>query len=73
MIDRLTILFCRVFFTLAMLLLAVAVTDWTLHLFGWRLRWQWYQPGRLFEFSGILMIFVIALLLRQIRQALRRP
>ena len=73
MIDKLTSVFCRLFFAIALLLLAVAVIDRILGFFGWRLLWVSYQPGRLLEFAGILMTFVIALLLRQIREALRKP
>ncbi len=73
MIDRLTSAFCRLFFTASVLLLVLAVVDWGLGFFGWRLKWLSYQPRRLLEFAAILMIFVIALLLRQVRQALRKP
>lgn len=64
-------LFSRLAFSLALTLLAIAVWEWALQLFGWTLSWMPYVPGRLFEFAGILMIFVIAMLLRQIRNAVR--
>ena len=63
--------FSRLFFFVALILLLVAVWDWVLHLFGYSLSFLPYQPGRLFEFSAILVIFVIAVLLRQIRDALK--
>ena len=65
-------LFSRLFFGVALTMLTVAVWEWILQLFGWTLTWMPYVPGRLFEFAGILMIFVIAMLLRQIRDALRK-
>lgn len=71
MINKLTSFFARVFFTVAVILLVVAVIDWFLALFGWHFTWVPYHPGRLLEFSGILMIFVMVLLLRQIRESLR--
>ncbi len=73
MINKLTSAFCRLFFIAAALLFVVAVCDWALRLFGWRLKYLSYQPGRLLEFAGILVIFVVALLLRQIRESLRKP
>lgn len=64
-------LFNRLCFGMAVGLFAVAVWEKVLRLFGWTLSWVPYDPGRLFEFAGILMIFVMAVLLRQIRDALR--
>jgi hypothetical protein len=70
MIDKLTSFFNRLFFTVACVLLFLAVWDRILKLFGWTIAW-FYEPGRILEFSAILMIFVIALLLRQIREELK--
>ncbi len=70
MIDKLTSIVCRVFFVIAFILLIIAIWDKFLRLFGWTLSFVPYQPGRIFELSGILMIFVLALLLRQIREKL---
>ena len=70
MIDKWTSIFCRVFFVIAFALLIIAIWDRFLRLFGWTLSFVPYQPARLFELSGILMIFVLALLLRQIREKL---
>lgn len=64
--------FSRLFFFAAFVLLVVAVWDWVLRLFGYTLSWLPYQPGRLFEFAAIMLIFVIAVLLRQIRDAVRK-
>jgi hypothetical protein len=70
MIDKLISFFNRLFFTLACILLLLAIWDRVLQLFGWTIDWQ-YGAGRILEFSAIMMIFVIALLLRQIREQLK--
>ena len=71
MVDKLTSILSRLFFLVALLLLIFAVVDWFLRLFGWTFSWLTYQPGRLFEFAAMLMICVVVLLLRQIRESLR--
>jgi hypothetical protein len=70
MIDKMTSVICRLFFAVAFILLIVAVWDRVIILFGWTIAW-YYMPSRLFEFSTMLMIFVIALVLRQIREELK--
>ena len=72
MIDKLTSFLSRLFFFVAFVLLIIAIVDWFLRLYGWTFSWIPYQPGRIFEFSAILMIVVIVLLLRQIREAVRK-
>jgi hypothetical protein len=62
----------RLLFIVAALLFILAVWNWALGWFGYHLTWVPYEPGRLFEFSAILVVFVIALLLRQIRDTLRQ-
>ena len=68
MIDKLSHYFCRTLFGFAVALLAVAVFERVLGSLGWTLSFIAYEPSRLLEFSAILIIFVIALLLRQIRE-----
>jgi len=63
--------FSRLLFFVAVVLSLVAVWDWLLRLFGYSLPWLPYGPWRLVEFAAVVMIFVIALLLRQIRDHLR--
>ena len=70
MVNKLTSIFSRIFFVVASLLLLIAIIDWILRLFGWTFSWIPYQPGRLLEFAAYIMIFVIVLLLRQIREKL---
>ncbi len=73
MIDKMTSIFCRLFFAVASLLFIVAGVSWVIGLFGWKFLWLPYQPGRLFELAAIMVIFIVALMLRQIREALRKP
>ena len=72
MIDKAISLLCRIFFVVALVLLIIAVWDRILMFFGWTLTFLTYHPGRLLELSALLMIFVIALLLRQIREILQK-
>jgi hypothetical protein len=71
MIEKFMSIFSRVAFSISLLLLVIAVWDWLIRYFGWRLSWNIYSPGRLIEFSGIFMVFVIAILLRQIRETMK--
>jgi len=64
--------FSRLLFFVAFIMMVVAVWDWIIRLFGYTLSWLPYQPGRLLEFAAIMLIFVIAVLLRQIRDATRK-
>lgn len=60
----------RVFFFAAFLLLAVAVFERLINYFGFTILGSSYTPGRMLEFAGIMLLFVIALLLRQTREGL---
>ena len=68
MIDKLSHYSCRIIFGISIALLAVAVLEEVLGFLGWTLSFVGYEPGRLLEISATLMIFVIALLLRQVRE-----
>ena len=72
MINTLTSIFCRIFFIISLFLLFIALWDKFIRLFGWTMTWLPYEPGRLFELSAMLMTFVIALLLREIREQLKK-
>lgn len=72
MIDKITSCFSRILFFIALGLLGVAFLNWFLRLLGWTLTWVKYQPGRLMEFAGILILFVIVLMLRQIRELMKK-
>jgi hypothetical protein len=62
----------RFFFGVSFVLLAVAVVEKIANLFHASLLGNEYSPGRLLEFAAIALLFVIALLLRGIREELRR-
>lgn len=61
----------RLLFFVAAILVLVGLWESVLQLFGYTMSWLSYVPGRLIEFAGILTIFLIALLLRQIRDTIR--
>jgi hypothetical protein len=70
--DRLTSFLNRVFFTVAFVFLALAVLDRFVSFFGYTILGRMYTAGRLLEFAAIMLLFVMALLLRQTRDALQR-
>ena len=65
---KLNSLVLRVFFTAAFALLALSVLELVVNFVGYTVLRGSYAPGRLIEFAGIFVVFVIALLLRQIRE-----
>ena len=64
-VDKLTSLALRLFFVGAFAILALAVLDKGLGLIGQDL--PGVLPSQLLQWSVVLLIFVIAILLRQIR------
>jgi hypothetical protein len=58
-------LLIRPFFVAAFVLLVVAIVERAVTA-------ETYSPGRLLEIAAMLMIFVIAMLLRQVRDELRK-
>lgn len=72
MLEQFLKIINRFLFTCAFVIFVIASWNWIIGLFGWTLKWNPYQSGRMFEFSGIFMIFAIALLLRQIREELKK-
>jgi hypothetical protein len=62
----------RVLFLAAFLLLAIAVLDRLVNYFGYTILMGGYTSGRMLEFAGIMLLFVIALVLREARDELRR-
>jgi hypothetical protein len=61
----------RLFFLAAFVLFAAAVIERIANWSGYTIIAERYSPGRLFEFSGIMLLFVITLLLRDIRDTRR--
>jgi hypothetical protein len=62
----------RLCFAVAFILFVVGIVDWALSLGGRRVV-TGYMPGRLIEFGVMFMIPVITVLLREIREELRKP
>jgi len=62
----------RLFFAGAIALVGIAVLEKVANLMGYTILRGAYSSGRLFELASLLVIFVIALLLRQIREELKR-
>ncbi|MDH3892444.1 MAG: hypothetical protein OEV49_15355 [candidate division Zixibacteria bacterium] len=61
----------RALFLIAAAMFVVAMLEWVLRWFGYTLTWLPYGPGRLLELAAMMAVFVIMLLLRQIRDILR--
>ncbi len=70
-IDKLSHYSMRTFFLVALVLFVVAVVEWVFSLLN-IMRPTGYMPGRLIEFSAMFMVPVITVLLRQIRDELRK-
>ncbi len=51
--------------------IVVAFLEWIADLLGFSIIGELYGPGRLLELAATLLIFVIAVLLQQIRDGLR--
>ncbi len=66
-LESLSSLFNRLFFLGAFVLFVVAVVEKAVNMTGHTIIGQAYTPGRLFEFAAIMLLFVITLLLRDIR------
>ncbi len=69
-IDNFYRIFSRFLFLLALAMLSAAFVEAAANLFGYTVLRDLYSAGRLVELSAALVIFVIAVLLRQIRDAL---
>jgi hypothetical protein len=62
----------RVFIVVAFLLVLVATVEYLSNLSGYTVLRHAYSAGRLIELAAALTVIVIALLLRQIRDELRK-
>ena len=69
--ESLASIFNRLFFAGAFILFAVALLEKAANLAGYTIIGLTYSPGRLFEFAAIMLLFVITLLLRNIRETAR--
>ncbi|HKQ61393.1 MAG TPA: hypothetical protein VJS92_08870 [Candidatus Polarisedimenticolaceae bacterium] len=74
MTDKLFSLVSRVFFAAAFGLLGLVLVEKAVNLAGFTIlssRYLNYSTGRLLEFASVLLLFVLALLLRQLREELK--
>jgi hypothetical protein len=69
-IDNLYKIFSRFLFFLALAMLAIGFVEIAANLLGYTVLSRAYTGGRLVELSAALLVFVVAILLRQIRDAL---
>ncbi len=70
-IDKYISIANRLLFFGGFALVSLAILEALVRIFGYTILRGSYTSGRLLEFAAILGIFVIALLLRQVREALR--
>jgi len=63
--------FARTLFVIAFVAIAVAFLEWIGDIVGLSLIGEMYTAGRLVELAAALLVFVVAVLLRQIRDELR--
>ena len=68
--EKLTALAIRLFFVAAFALLAIAVFEVLANAVGYTLTRGLYSGGRMLEMAALLLMFAVALLLRQIRNRL---
>ena len=61
----------RLCFVAAFILFAVGIVEWILHRLGVAF-WPGYDAGRLIEFGAMFLIPVMTVLLREIREELRK-
>jgi hypothetical protein len=62
----------RIFAAGALVLLVLAVIESVVKEYKYTVVHERYEPGRLVEFAAMAAVFAIALLLRQIREELRK-
>ena len=70
-LDKLVSLVSRLFFVGAFVLLALALFERIANAFGYTIL-QIYKGGRLLEFAVVLLVFVIAAQLREMKEELKR-
>ncbi len=63
--------FARTLFIIAAAAIAVGFLERVAEYFGFNIIGQMYEPGRLLELAATLLVFIIAVLLRQVRDELR--
>jgi len=69
--EHLFHLLARIFFVVALAMLALVAIELVLNAAGYTLLRDLYTKGRLLELAATMVVFVIAILLRQIRDQLK--
>jgi len=70
--NRVTAVLYRIFGVAALVLLALAAIESVVKEYKYTVVQERYEPGRLVEFAALAAVFAIAMLLRQIREELRK-
>jgi hypothetical protein len=70
-LEKLVSLLSRLFFLGAFVLLALALIERIANVSGYTIL-QVYKGGRLLEFAVVLLVFVIAVQLREIKEELKK-
>jgi hypothetical protein len=70
--DRLTSVLYRIFAVASIVLIDLAVLEALANAFRYTVVGETYRPGRLVEFAAMSAVLAIPLLLRQIREELRK-
>ncbi len=71
--DKITSICCRVLFYISLIFLLIALGEKVSNMAGYTfLQQTTYSPWRLLEFAAIFLLFVIAIVLRQIREELKQ-
>jgi TRAP-type mannitol/chloroaromatic compound transport system permease small subunit len=71
MSEKIISLFCRVFFFVSFVFLALSIMESVARRMGYTILRHTFEPARLLEYAVILLVFVMAMLLRQIRNGTR--
>ncbi len=70
-IDKYVSIAIRLLFFGGFALMSLAFLEGLVRIFGYTILRGAYTPGRMLEFAAITGVFVIALLLRQVRETLK--
>lgn len=71
MSEKMVSLLCRAFFFVAFAFLALSVVESLARRMGYTILRHTFEPARLLDYAVILLVFVVAMLLRQIRDGAR--
>lgn len=71
-VNKLTSIVSRMVVIGAVVLIGLGAIEYVARLFGYTVLRNTYSTGRLIELAAALLVIVIALLLRQIRDELRK-